>query len=98
VTRLLWWRPLAALGIATYSLYLWHVPVIALLKDQGLLPGTNFLGVTAIVLPVTIVVALLSFRYIERPILGMRERWSGSAPAQTQRRPDPAPAEQPAAP
>ena len=81
-TRVLEWRPLAVLGVASYSLYLWHFPLIQ--KMSGHLHGKG-LGVDVLVMmPVTIVVALVSYRVVEAPFLRLRRRWQGS-----ERRPAP---------
>jgi peptidoglycan/LPS O-acetylase OafA/YrhL len=74
------WRPLAALGVASYSLYLWHVPLLRAIENvnNGELPfGTLF----AVAVPLAIVIALLSYAVIESPFLGMRRRWAETSPA-----------------
>lgn len=79
--RALEWRPLAVVGIASYSLYLWHVPLLNVLVEPWLLDGAPFLVLLAVAVPVCIAVALLSYRVIEAPFLRLRRRWSRSAPA-----------------
>jgi peptidoglycan/LPS O-acetylase OafA/YrhL len=59
-------RPLALLGVASYSLYLWHLPIVRALDGHGLLLAS---------IPVSIVVALVSYRVIEAPFLRLRRRW-----------------------
>jgi peptidoglycan/LPS O-acetylase OafA/YrhL len=90
VTNSLQWRPLALVGVASYSLYLWHVPVITALTDAG--ASTKFGLLTAIAVPVCIVVALASYGAIEWPFLRLRRQWARSsakqeAPPETQRMP-----------
>jgi peptidoglycan/LPS O-acetylase OafA/YrhL len=80
VTNALQWRPLAVIGIASYSLYLWHVPVITALVDGGV--STEFWALTAIAVPVCIAVALASYAAIEWPFLRLRRQWAGSAAKQ----------------
>ncbi|WP_062205512.1 acyltransferase family protein [Demequina salsinemoris] len=62
---------LVALGAMSYSLYLWHEPLILLLDGHGLLPGASGFGGLAIdlaiALPLSILVAWLSYHLIERP-------------------------------
>jgi peptidoglycan/LPS O-acetylase OafA/YrhL len=68
--RALEWRPLVALGVASYSLYVWHSRVLASLDTQP-----------ALAIPAAIVVAFVSYRLVELPFLRLRRRWStASAP------------------
>jgi peptidoglycan/LPS O-acetylase OafA/YrhL len=82
LTRALEWRLLAALGVASYSLYLWHGHVIdVLVNDVGV--STALAPLAAIAIPVAIAAAVLSYGVIERPFLRLRRRWSSaSAPTQ----------------
>ncbi|WP_020671886.1 acyltransferase family protein [Amycolatopsis nigrescens] len=68
--RFLSWRPLVTVGLASYSLYLWHEPVLRALDGIGLLPSgstASAFGVTAVLLlVVAIPVALLSYQAIEK--------------------------------
>ncbi|WP_240519604.1 acyltransferase family protein [Amycolatopsis antarctica] len=68
--RLLSWRPLVTVGLASYSLYLWHEPILRLLGTSGLLPekGSGWaFGVTAVLLlALAIPVALISYHAIEK--------------------------------
>jgi peptidoglycan/LPS O-acetylase OafA/YrhL len=81
VTRAIEWRPLALVGVASYSLYLWHVPVLEALVDAGLPTGLAQLALVGI--PVSIGVALLSYRVIESPFLRLRRQWARSSAPQT---------------
>jgi peptidoglycan/LPS O-acetylase OafA/YrhL len=54
--RAMTWRPLRELGRISYGLYLWHVPVFLLVGWE--------LGI-----PMAILVALASYRFIEQPFL-----------------------------
>ena len=91
VTNALQWRPLAILGVASYSLYLWHVPVLRAEIDAGV--STSFWILTAISIPVCVAVALGSYAAIEWPFLRLRRQWARSAARQE---PDPRPARLPA--
>jgi peptidoglycan/LPS O-acetylase OafA/YrhL len=68
--RLLSLPPLRWLGLISYSLYLWHWPLISFYRGEveGMLSTTALLGLTAAMLAA----AVLSYRFIERP---MRERF-----------------------
>jgi len=73
VGRLFSWRPLAALGTMSYSLYLVHQPVIQglayLLQSQGhLTPNTTFLALV-LLLPVILLLAFLLFITVEKRTL-----------------------------
>lgn len=71
--RALDWRPLAALGVASYSLYIWHQPVIAALERRA---DLGFVPLLALALPVCIAIATVSYLVIERPFLRLRRRWA----------------------
>lgn len=66
-------RPIAWLGMVSYSLYLWHYPLLQ--WQQALAPAAwpAWWGV-ALVLPAILLVSWLSYRLIERPFLGARAR------------------------
>jgi peptidoglycan/LPS O-acetylase OafA/YrhL len=70
-------RPLVQLGVISYGVYLWHWPVIvALTKARTGLAGAELLGVRV---GVTLVISLLSFHLLERPI--REQRWHVPKPA-----------------
>lgn len=63
-TRLLGWRPLAWIGDLSYSLYLWHWPVLLVVGHQlgyGLLDK-------ALALALVLGLSWLSFRFVETPL------------------------------
>ncbi|MET0886894.1 MAG: acyltransferase [Mycetocola sp.] len=63
---------MAAIGRASYSLYLWHViPVMVLDKDMIPLPNI-VLGVIGVIS--TVVLTYLSYRFLEKPFLRARSR------------------------
>lgn len=64
--RLLSWRPLVWLGERTYGLYLWHWPVAVIAQLLGV---ENQLVVGLIAFGVTVVLAALSYRFIELPAM-----------------------------
>jgi peptidoglycan/LPS O-acetylase OafA/YrhL len=66
------WRPLAALGTISYGLYLWHLPLLLVIRQAGLLPGA--LGPRLlVVLAFSVAAAAISWRWIERP--SIERRW-----------------------
>lgn len=76
--RWLGWRPLAALGTISYGLYLWHLPLLLVMRHAGLLPDAvapRF----AVVLAVSVVAAAASWRYVERPWMERRTVAVGAA-------------------
>lgn len=73
LNRLLEFKPLAAIGVLSYGLYLWHVPIKEWLI--GLMgQGSNRAAVVGIEFALTFLVAGLSYRYLERPLLRLKDR------------------------
>ena len=70
------WRPLAVLGTASYSLYLWHMPIVDAL---GRVPLGDFPGHLAVDGVTCVAVALASYRLIEAPFLRLRTSWGDTA-------------------
>jgi peptidoglycan/LPS O-acetylase OafA/YrhL len=58
-------RPLVFIGLISYSLYLWHQPIFAILRIKSLASPTDFTFLLAIVF--SIFAAWLSYRFIEGP-------------------------------
>jgi peptidoglycan/LPS O-acetylase OafA/YrhL len=73
------WRPLAWTGAVSYGLYLWHVPLLLVLRGHGLLP-LDPLGATLVALPLSLLAGWLSFRFVERPAIAWsrRTQWLGA--------------------
>jgi peptidoglycan/LPS O-acetylase OafA/YrhL len=66
VARLLSFRPLCLLGIISYGVYLWHWPVYVVLDPvRTHIDGRPLLAVR---IAVTLVIALASYQFVERPI------------------------------
>jgi peptidoglycan/LPS O-acetylase OafA/YrhL len=82
--RLLDWGPLVAIGVASYSLYLWHLPIERSLYDGLGAPSPAALALVAV--PAAIAAALLSYRFIESPFLRLRRQWSRAAAPKVQER------------
>lgn len=74
------WRPLAVLGTASYSLYLWHLPIIDALADK---PLGGYVGHLTVGVVACVLVSLVSYRIIEAPFLRLRRRWGDTAAGQS---------------
>ncbi len=80
VRRLLAWRPLAYVGVVSYGVYLWHLPLAGEV-NPWLGPRIDELGfpiVTLAVFALSLAAASLSYHLVERPLMrrfrGPRER------------------------
>ncbi|WP_205698113.1 acyltransferase [Conexibacter sp. SYSU D00693] len=76
-------RPFEAVGLASYSIYLWHTPVIFLFVDWGLdAPDKPALVVAFLaVAAATGVLSAITYLLVERPFLRMKSRDRPQAPA-----------------
>ncbi len=62
------WRPLQFIGVMCYGLYIWHLPLLnALAPDRAAMSALALAGVIAAFLGLSLVVAALSYRFIEFP-------------------------------
>lgn len=68
--------PMRHLGLLSYSLYLFHVPVMGLLQPYGLQKGGLFVAVVA----TTYVAAIASYILVERPFLMLKAMASTALP------------------
>lgn len=80
-SRLLEWGPLATLGLASYSLYLWHFPIVSNLGVGSL--AHNYVALLAIMVPLCCAVALVSYAIVEVPFLRLRRSWGSGAGQRT---------------
>jgi peptidoglycan/LPS O-acetylase OafA/YrhL len=83
-TRLLANRPLTFLGLVSYSLYLWHYPLLTAVQGAGWLDGSHapaWVVVVFAAVPAIVFTSWLSYRWIERPFLAA----SPKAPAPARR-------------
>ncbi len=72
VGRILAVRPLVFVGLISYSLYLWHWPLIAYSKYSSLTPLAT--GHRLILIGTALLLAIVSWRYIEMPVR-RRQLW-----------------------
>ncbi|MCL4745195.1 MAG: acyltransferase [Burkholderiaceae bacterium] len=73
-------RAMRALGLISYGVYVYHLPILNVLARTmpkfALDAGSNWLVFGAVGLVVTLAVAALSHRFLERPIVRGVRRWS----------------------
>ncbi len=65
VARFLSIKPLVGIGLLSYSIYLWHQPLLSFLRHSLLSEPNNFQYLCTIIL--TILISYFSWQYIERP-------------------------------
>jgi peptidoglycan/LPS O-acetylase OafA/YrhL len=75
--RVLSTRVLAAIGVVSYGLFLWHLPLLVALRDDG--GVTGWLGLAVLGLAASLACATLSYVLVERPALRRKERSRGAA-------------------
>lgn len=66
VASFLSWKPFCLLGLISYGLYLWHWPVIVILNQERL--GLDGFALLVVQIAVSLVLAVLSYIYLEEPI------------------------------
>lgn len=78
IQRWLDWRPLVLIGVASYSLYLLHVPIVHRLSHLGLIHAnaTGFVVLLVVAGTISCLAALVSYAVIERNFLRLRRRWA----------------------
>jgi peptidoglycan/LPS O-acetylase OafA/YrhL len=65
-------RPMTFLGVISYSLYLWHYPLLSAMQQLGWMNGAHvaaWIVVLFAAIPVIVLVSWLSYRYVEKPFL-----------------------------
>jgi peptidoglycan/LPS O-acetylase OafA/YrhL len=83
--RLLQWRPVVATGLASYSLFLWHEPIVLWLNGHGLTqPGSGGFWLNLLLLAVVAgVLSAGSYLLVEKPALAHKSaasRWGNVVP------------------
>lgn len=75
IGRLLELRALRYTGKISYGIYLYHLPVLLLLRRVVAAHSESvFIGISVLSIAVTLVLAHLSWQYIEKPINGLKDR------------------------
>lgn len=69
IQRILSLKPIVIIGLLSYSLYLWHWPLFAIARYVGLFETLVQKG---IILSATLLLAIFSYHYIERPFRSKR--------------------------
>jgi peptidoglycan/LPS O-acetylase OafA/YrhL len=84
VTRILDTQGFVALGLVSFSLFLWHEPLMRLAFEQGLtLPGAwGFWGNLLILGAIAVALSVVTYRFVEQPALA-RKRSGTRATGQT---------------
>jgi peptidoglycan/LPS O-acetylase OafA/YrhL len=72
-TRWMSARPLAWVGLVSYGVYMWHVPLILFARRLDVLPDAYGLRLL-LILPPVLLVAALSWYLVERPLIA-RAAW-----------------------
>lgn len=87
--RVLEWRPLVAAGVISYSLFLWHEPLVRFMNDRGLtFGGTAGLAANVLVVgAVALLLSTLTYRLVEANALRLKSRTRAPArPSSSERR------------
>jgi peptidoglycan/LPS O-acetylase OafA/YrhL len=69
-------RPVVYLGRVSYSIYLWHFPIVIFLTDR-FAEATTAWGLVvrvAVVLAVTVILSSITYRYVEAPAMRLARR------------------------
>jgi peptidoglycan/LPS O-acetylase OafA/YrhL len=76
IVRFLEWSPVVAVGLASYSLFLWNDPIIRKLRDNDLLlAGWSGIVVNLVVVgTLTGAASWLTFRFVEKRALALKRR------------------------
>lgn len=77
VDRLFDLRFLVWVGVISYSVYLWHVPLLDWLPDTESLGWTGVARLSLLGVPVSLAVGWISYQLVEMPGLRLRRPWFG---------------------
>jgi peptidoglycan/LPS O-acetylase OafA/YrhL len=75
LARVLEWGPIRYVGLISYSVYLWHLPVILFLKEHGVLfksGNAAFVGNLIIVAAFVLALASITYYLVEKPAMNLR--------------------------
>ncbi|HEU5438085.1 MAG TPA: acyltransferase [Ktedonobacterales bacterium] len=75
--------PLRFVGLISYSLYLWHLPLLQATEQHvgGLAPWLRLALIAGTAFVAALPLAYLSYQFVERPFLKLRHRGSADKPA-----------------
>ena len=85
--RFLEWRPLRYLGKISYGLYVYHFPVMWFairVRDFGVVDPFAKPVIALISFIATLLVASLSYKYLEKPLLNLKDRFFALRPERQQ--------------
>ncbi len=75
LARFLEWLPLRFVGLVSYSLYLWHLPVVLWLVTQGpTVEGQSLAAKFGLVLLIAIPLSAATYYLVERPAMRRKKR------------------------
>ncbi len=77
------WRPMRWIGRRSYGIYLYHYPLAVAFVAGRHLQGFHYLGVVTACIGASILLAAVSFRWVETPFLRRKDRYTanGTSPA-----------------
>jgi peptidoglycan/LPS O-acetylase OafA/YrhL len=64
------------IGKISYSIFLWHQPLLRVIAERGggeIIPGYPYLSLTILIVPVSLGVGWLSYQFVERPSLRLKD-------------------------
>ncbi len=85
------WRPLLWVGLVSYGFYLWHLPILHVLADEGLGKAVPAAVFGLIALALVCLVAAASWYGLERHAIAFSHRITGRSP-RPRPEPEPSPA------
>jgi peptidoglycan/LPS O-acetylase OafA/YrhL len=77
LARALAWRPLRRVGVISYGIYLWHLPLLFVIRTA--LPTASNAVVAPLMIAASVAVAEASYRYLETPFLRLKDRLGARA-------------------
>jgi peptidoglycan/LPS O-acetylase OafA/YrhL len=82
LTRALEWRPVVAAGRWSYSVFLWHLPLMSFIVERTERLDTRLeaLAMLAGVTALTLALSAATYRFIEAPALARKDRRGDAAP------------------
>ncbi len=71
ISRMLSFKPVVYIGLISYSMYLWHWPVIVFYKQLFEVKELSY-GISLILVVITVILSLISYYLIEQPARKMK--------------------------